>query len=96
MLRRHGQGGGAAVSRTPGHRGDAALRLTPRVLVRERSAAVTEIAGRKPRRSGRGEPGSRVSRASLLLDVFPDDARRSAPAGHGEVRRGPEMAPCMM
>jgi hypothetical protein len=53
---------------------------------------MTEIAERKPRRSGRGEPGSRVNRASLLLDVVPDDAQRSAPAGYGEVQRGPEDA----
>ena|SRR5215469_4903680 len=30
MLRRHDQAGGVAVSGTPGHRGDAALRLIPR------------------------------------------------------------------
>lgn len=48
-------------------------------------------AGRKPRTSGRGKPGSCLSLMPLLLDVLPNDAQRRATAGCGEGARGPEM-----
>ncbi len=49
------------------------------------------MAGRRPRPSGPGEPGSRVNWTPLLFDVLLDDARRGTAAGCGEVGRGPEV-----
>jgi len=52
---------------------------------------MTVVAGHRSCPSGRGEPGSGVNRAPLLLDVMPDDAGRGAAAGCGEAGRGPEV-----
>ena len=52
---------------------------------------LTVMAGRKPRPSGRGKPGSCVNRVPLLLDVPPDGAQRGTAAGCAEVGRGPEV-----
>jgi hypothetical protein len=56
-----------------------------------RGRLLTVMAGRRPGPSGRGKPGSRVNRTSLLLGVLSDDARRGAAAGCGEVGRGSEV-----
>ena len=52
---------------------------------------LTIDAGRKPRPSGWGKPGSCANRASLLLDVLPDDAEGCPAAGRSEIGRRPEV-----